>query len=56
MTREEALERIEFRIRRSCPESNGEIIGECDLCWRFPCNEMKAVLLLCDLKKEGESE
>ena len=52
MSRNEALERIEFGIRQSCPEANGSNIGECNECWRFPCNDMKALLVLRDLKEE----
>lgn len=53
MTREEALERIEFRVRRFCPEANGDNIGECNGCWRYPCNDMKAVELLAQERPHG---
>ena len=52
MSKNEALERIEFGIRQSCPEANGSNIGECNECWRFPCNDMKALLVLRDLTEE----
>lgn len=48
MKREEALERLEFRIRHSCPQANGDNIGDCDKCWRYPCNDMKALDVLKD--------
>lgn len=53
MTREEALEHIEYRVRYTCPQANGDNIGDCDECWRYPCNAMKALLVLA---KEGESK
>lgn len=52
MSRNEALERIEFRVRHSCPEANGSNIGDCDECWRYPCNDMKALLVLRDLTEK----
>lgn len=54
MTREEALNRIEFRVRRSCPDANGDNIGECDGCCIYPCNEMKAVIFLAQERPHGE--
>lgn len=54
MTRKEALQRIEFRVRHSCPDANGDNIGECDGCWRNPCNDMKAVMLLAQDRPHGE--
>lgn len=54
MSRGEALERIEFRVRYACPEANGSNIGECSGCWRYPCNEMKAVGLLAQERLHGE--
>lgn len=52
MSRNEALERIKLGIRQSCSEANGSNIGECNECWRFPCNDMKALLVLRDLTEE----
>ena len=46
MKREEALERLEFRVRHSCPQANGDNIGDCNICWRYPCNDMKALEVL----------
>lgn len=54
MSREEALARIEFRVRCACPQANGDHIGECNGCWRYPCNDMKAVNLLAQERPYGE--
>lgn len=54
MSREEALARIEFRVRCACPQANGDNIGECNGCWRYPCNDMKAVNLLAQERPYGE--
>lgn len=52
ISRNEALERIEFRIRHSCPEANGSNIGDCGECWRYSCNDIKALLVLRDLTEK----
>jgi len=56
MDLDEALERIEYRIRSSCPEAGGSNIGDCNKCWRKPCNDMKALLTITNavLKEGGE--
>lgn len=52
MNKKEALERIEFRVRHCCPEANGDIIGDCNQCYRYPCNDMKALLILAADEKK----
>lgn len=54
ISRDEALARIKFRVRHTCPEANGDNVGECDGCWRYPCNDMKAVIFLTQERPHGE--
>lgn len=42
----EALERVEYMIRSSCPEAGGSNIGDCNKCLRNPCDDMKALLTI----------
>lgn len=59
LNKTEALDRIEFRVRHYCPEANGDNIGDCDQCYRYPCNDMKALSILAAdemQKKEGDGE
>ena len=55
MSRENALARIEFRVRYACPQANGDNIGDCENCWRYPCNDMKALLVLSTEEDEHGS-
>lgn len=55
MEKIEALDRLEYRVRHTCAEANGDSIGDCNKCWRYPCNDMKALLTLLKPSFDVES-
>lgn len=51
MSHQEALERLEFRIRSTCTEACGGNIGDCYKCENYPCKDINAILVLCGTLK-----